>query len=309
MGAIKPEIAAPAGTVLVDSLQNRAIEDRSVQVVGAGGAEPDKLLAAGYGTSFAAPLVSHAALRVAARYPTINGNSIRALVLVGTERIEGFLEPDSAANRSEQRRLVGYGRLSVDRSESSDDHRVVLLSEASLAVDQVHFYRAPVPSSFRQSGGTRSLSIALAFDPPVRVTRLDYLANKMSFQVFHGPTVAEVRAEYVMAEEDHELDDDVDATPERLRSSQLDLQPPDTVRSRGTNQFAHYLRSTKVSDDKPDEYIVAVRNLNRWDTPGASQAYSLAIALERDHQHGDLYAELRAELEPIVVEVEPEIEI
>lgn len=309
MGAIKPEVAASAGTVLVDSLQNHAVADRSVQIVGAGGSQPDKLLASSYGTSFAAPLVSHAALRVAARYPTINGNSIRALVMVGTERVEGFLEPDSASNRAEQRRLVGYGHVSAERSESSDDHRVVLLSEAALAVDEVHFYRVPVPSSFRESGGTRSLTVALAFDPPVRVTRLDYLANKMSFQVFHGPTVAEVRAEYVKADEDQELEDDVDATPERLRGARLDLQPADTARSRGTNQLGHYLRSIRVSDDKPDEYIVAVRNLNRWDTPGASQAYSLAIALERDEQHGDLYAELRAELEPIVIEVEPEIEI
>lgn len=309
MGAIKPEISAPSGTVLVDTLYDRAIEDRSVQIVGAGGAQPDKLLAASHGTSFAAPLVSNAALRIATRYPAINGNSIRALVLVGTRRVERFLEPDNAANRSEQRRLVGYGQLSAERSEISEDHRVVLLSEAALVVDQVHFYRVPVPSSFRQSGGTRSLTVALAFDPPVRVTRLDYLASKMSFQVFHGPTLAEVRAAYVRAEEDEELSGDVDAAPASLKSAQLDLQPTDTARSRGTNQFAQYLRSKKVPDDKPDEYIVAVRNLNRWDTPGASQAYSFAIALERDREHGELYTELRAELEPISIEVEQEIEI
>lgn len=309
MGSIKPELSAPAGSVVVDTLLGRVADDRSVQIVGAGGAQPDRLLAVSNGTSFAAPLVSHAALRVMARYPDINGNSVRALVLIGTEPIGSFMEPESAATRTAQRRLVGYGRLSAERSESSGDHRVVLLSQAALKVDQVHFYSVPVPGSFRQAGGTRSLTVALAFDPPVRVTRLDYLANRMSFQVFHGPTVAEVRTAYVKAEEASELDDDVDATPVSIRESQLNLQPSDQERSRGTNQLARITRSTKVAADKPDEYVIAVRNMNRWDTPAATQNYSLAIALERDELHGELYAELSVGLEALVAEVEVEVEV
>lgn len=307
MGAIKPEIAASSGSVMVDTLYARVVNDRSVQVVGAGGQQPDRLLAASHGTSFAAPLVSHAALRILRRYPSLTGNSVRALLLVGSEALPDFLSGGNAQSRIDQRRLVGYGRVSAERAESSDDHRVVLLGESSLTLDQVHFYRVPLPSSFRQSGGSISITVALAFDPPVRVTRLDYLANKMSFQLFHGTTVADVRAAYVRAESEQGMQEDVDLSPSELRRFQLDLQPSDRERSRGTNQLGRYGRSTKIPDDKPDEMVLAVRSLNRWDSPGATQDYSLAIALERDPQHGEIYAELRVELEPLV-EVEVELE-
>lgn len=307
MGAIKPELAAPSGSVVMDTLHNRVANERSVEVVGAGGAQPDRLLAASRGTSFAAPLVSHAAARVFGRYPALNGNSVRALLLVGAEPLPDFLGEGGAQARVDQRRLIGYGRVAAERSETSDDHRVVLLSESSLTLDEVHFYQVPLPSSFRESGGRISITVALAFDPPVRVTRLDYLANRMSFQLFHGPSVADVRAAYVRAEAEGAMQEDVDLTPSELKRYQPDLQPSDRERSRGTNQLGRYTRSTKVADDKPDEMVLVVRSLNRWDSAGATQDYSIAVALERDLQHGELYAELRAELEPLI-EVEVELE-
>ena len=308
MGAIKPELTAASGSVVVDTLLGRPVNDKLGQVVGAGGSQPDRLLAADQGTSYAAPLVSHAALRILSRYPLLNGNSTRALLLAGADELTPYLEGGATARRDE-RRLTGFGRVSADRAEASDDHRVVLLSETTIRLDQVHFYSIPIPTSFRRPGGQINLAVALAFDPPVRVTRLDYLASKMGFQVFHGPSVDQVRAAYVRAEADEDMQDEVSRTPAELRGSQLDLQPADQTRSRGANQLGRYERHTKVRDESPDEYVVAVRSLNRWDVPATEQRYSLAVLLERDSEHPEIYAELRAELEPLVeVEVEVEVE-
>lgn len=307
MGAIKPELAAVSGSVVVDTLVGRPVNDMLGQVVGAGGSQPDRLLAASHGTSFAAPLVSHAALRILRQYPMLTGNSTRALLLVGADELTPYLVGGANA-RKDERRLTGFGRVSVERAEASDDHRVVLLSETSIRLDQVHFYRIPIPTSFRSPGGRINLAVALTFDPPVRVTRLDYMASKMGFQVFHGPSVEQVRAAYVRAESNQEMQDEVSQTPAELRASRLDLQPADQSRSRGANQLGRYERRQRVDEDKPDEYVVAVRSLNRWDVPETEQRYSLAVLLERDSDHPEIYAELRAELEPLV-EVQVEVEV
>jgi Subtilase family len=70
MNSIKPDLVAPGGSIAVDSLMSRVtLRERAVQVVGAGGIDAGQILASDAGTSFSAPLVSHAALRVLSRYP------------------------------------------------------------------------------------------------------------------------------------------------------------------------------------------------------------------------------------------------
>lgn len=300
MRAIKPELAAPSGSAVVDTVLDRvALNDRLGSVVGAGGRDPERLLAADNGTSYAAPLVSHAALRIIGRYPQLTGNSVRALLLAGADKLDEYLDGGAPA-REHERRLSGYGIVSAERSENSMTHRAVLLSEGRIRLDQVHFYEVPVPTSFRRSGGVISLAVALTFDPPVRVTRLDYLASKMGFQVYYGPSVEEVRAAYVRAESDEQMQDDVAQSPTELGAFKLPLHPADRDRSRGANQLGRYQRRTRISEEAPENFVVAVRNLNRWDLEGEEQPYSLAVLLERDELHPEIYAELRAELEPLV---------
>lgn len=144
MGMVKPELCAPGGSVAFDDGRGRIVEDRSLHVVGAGGERPEQLLADGAGTSFAAPLVAHAALRVLGRYPTLSANSVRALVLASAQPIAQVIGGrGDAANAKEQRRLTGYGRVSAERAEASDDYRAVLLAEHAILIDDVHLYRVP----------------------------------------------------------------------------------------------------------------------------------------------------------------------
>lgn len=175
-GMIKPELSAPGGSATVDTLQGRSRgNDPSTSVIGAGGTDQNRLLAHDAGTSFAAPLVSHAALRVLGRYPALSGNAARALLLLSTEEIEATVDSDRpAAARQQQRRLTGYGRVSAERAETSTDHRAVLLAEHEIQLDDVHLYVMPLPETFFTTGGHCSISVALAYDPPVRQTRMDY---------------------------------------------------------------------------------------------------------------------------------------
>lgn len=163
MHMIKPELCAPGGGFSYDRGASRLVElDPVVRVVGADGSRPDGLLATRVGTSFAAPLVSHAALRVLAAYPTLTSNGVRALLLASAEPTPPVIESDSEVVAwKQQARLTGYGKVSAERAEASDDHRAVLLAEEVMRVNDVHVFTVPLPSSFTERGGWRRQQTAL----------------------------------------------------------------------------------------------------------------------------------------------------
>ncbi|MGH3766052.1 MAG: S8 family peptidase [Pseudonocardiaceae bacterium] len=311
MRMVKPEMSAPGGSLALDELRGAIVwNDPTLCVVGAGGEQPERLLAHGTGTSFAAPLVSHAALRVLGRYPGLSANAVRALVLASVEPLDLVVQGSGAAkDAAEQRRLTGYGRVSAERAEVSDEHRAVLLAEGLLAVDGVHLYTTPIPSTFFDSGGTRTLTVALAFDPKARPTRMDYMASRMMVRAYHGVSLEEVRDAYVdqlevpaSAQDD---DSNRDTTPPALRRYEIDLQPSDRHRAQGAHQYGSRVLPQRLKSERGHDLILAVRNTNRWAGNGESQRYALVVVFERDADHRELYAELRAQLQALAeVEIE-----
>jgi Subtilase family len=245
MNMIKPELCAPGSGFSYDHSSSRLVEmDPVVHVLGAGGSRPDRLLATSAGTSFAAPLVSHAALRVLAAYPALTSNGVRALLLasaVPTPPV--IIGADKEVDAwKQQARLTGYGKVSAEHAEASDDHRAVLLAEEVMQVDDLHVFTIPLPSCFTEPGSWRRITVALAYDPPARPTRLDYLASRMDSWAFRGVTVEQVRNAYAKPQ------DDTDTVPATLSNSNLDLQPSTRVRSPGANQWAmrNFLRPLRT---------------------------------------------------------------
>lgn len=298
--AIKPELCAPGGTYIYDSDQRRIRPDQAAgKIVGAAGGRPDALLATGTGTSFAAPLVAHTALRVLGRYPQLSARAVRALVLASAIPVDCVLDAgtENDAIRT-QRHLSGFGRVDADRAERSTDHRVVLLAEERLLPDQVHFYTVPVPQAFFLPGD-KDLAVALAFDPETRATRLTYLASHMSVFVYRGVPVDDVRAKFAASQGE---------PPETLDTCKISLLPSDADRLLGANQAAGKRWTQGWMPDDYPELVVVVRNTNRWAPVDQSQPYALAVVLEARENMLPLYAELEQQFEALA-EVEPEIEI
>lgn len=212
-----------------------------------------------------------------------------------------MIESDNkAVAREQQARLTGYGRVSAERAEASDDHRAVLLAEEVMRVNDVHVFTVPVPSSFAERGGWRRVTVALAYDPPVRPTRLDYLASRMDFWAFRDVTVEQVRNAYAAPLED------TNTVPAALTDLHLELQPSTTLRSPGANQWASRT-FPRLFKGGQRELVIVVRNTNRWDGDGNKQHYALAVVLERDPRQSTLYAELRAQFE-LLAEAEIELQ-
>ena len=316
-GMVKPELVAPAGNYNWDPEMRRVAV--GIGVVGADAEAPERLLGHRVGVSHAAPHVSHVVLRTAGEYPTASANLLRALVLQSAEPTDVPLDEGTpAATAKLRRRLTGFGGPDVDRAAFSSDFRSVLVAEGAIPLDGVHIYRVPMPSSFFESGGWRRITIGLAYDPPVRVTRLDYLGSRMMFALYKGVDLETVEEAYLrqLAEEAaegasgldmaaDEDDEEYDPGPKSLGSALVDLQPAARVRSAGTNQWATKKLSHRLSADVGDEMLLVVRNVNGWDATTAEQPYAIAIALEREEGRTPIYAELAARLQ---VEVEVEVE-
>lgn len=298
--AIKPELSAPGGTYVHDRDTGDVRKDHARgTVAGASGGNPERILALDVGTSFAAPLISHAALRVLGRYPQLSANAVRALVLASTEQVDLVVDHESQnAAWKVQRWWSGFGRASAERAEASNDQRAVLLAEETIAADQVHFYELSTPACFMRNG-RKSLTVALAFDPETRATRLKYLASRMSVYAYRGVSVQDVQAKFAASQGE---------PPQELDGARIDLQPSDQDRLLGANQAAHAGWQRGWDGERHGTVVFVVRNTRRWPNHDFEQRYALAVALEMPEDLVGPYAELRAQFEALVeVEIETEI--
>lgn len=161
------------------------------------------------------------------------------------------------------------------------------------------------------------ISVGLAFDPPVRATRLTYLGSRMSFAVFRGVALEQVRAQYAAQagrpdghDDESDEDDPDEYVPDDLKRYRCgDLHPGSRARDRGANQAARQVWKRAWKATGHGELVIVVRHTNRWAADDVRQRYALALML-RSHEQSEppLYAEMRARFE-LLAEIEPEIEI
>ena len=194
-GAIKPDLVDYGGNYAVDA---RAGVVSARQGVGELSISRDfaegRLFAGDSGTSFAAPRVANAAARILAEHPAASVDLCRAL-LVAHARTPGACADLFAADADALRNVTGYGQ--VDRSAlcQSLEDCVTLWAAEAIENRRHHFYEIPVPDDFWQGDPrTREVTVALAFRPAVRTTRIDYRAAFAQLQAHPGRVTRSGRA-------------------------------------------------------------------------------------------------------------------
>jgi hypothetical protein len=164
-----------------------------------------------------------------------------------------------------------------------------LYAEDNLRPDDFHVYRIPMTEAFRDTSGQHGVTVSLAYTPPVRHRRFDYMAYQMEFIVVRGVNLQDT---FDMAAADV-----ADPQAGSLSGYELSMRPTRTERSRGCNQVARWSSSQRPRQQHHEDWYVVVRSLNRWmpeNSPG--EPYSLAVALEVERTE-DLYVQLEAEIE------------
>lgn len=290
--AIKPELVAQGGNWVYDQATGTLARDAGVEVLSTSGAFPRRLFGTAVGTSLAAPYVAHLAGRLHAAYPGLSANALRALLAQAAthddELADRFLPFNHDQRERVMRELCGYGAPTWERAGTSTDSRVVLYAQDTVRPDDFHVYRIPMTECLTDVPGPRALRVALAFDPPVRHRRFDYLAYEMDYLVVRGIELADVFAVAASGMEDPDAG--------RLGDYEVKLRPTRTDRSHGTCQVGHRAWSRRPSEDFHDDWHIVVRSLNKWMSSDAPpQPYALTVMLEVE-RGAELYVELEAEV-------------
>ncbi|MEW6737633.1 MAG: hypothetical protein AB1489_40510 [Acidobacteriota bacterium] len=191
-------------------------------------------------------------------------------------------------------RLIGYGFCQTDNLIWSTTNHVRLVAMDEVEEDKLHIYRVPLPNTFYSLRGKRGITVSLAFDPPVRARRREYLARTMWFEVLQGLTtdqVQEYRSRFT-GEESPQLPSwaDVGLRPTRTRVQYSTLQVRRKIWTRST--------SPRIAEgDNIPAFHLLVGCQRRFPTGlPPKQKYGIVVHLWHEGVEIELYQSLKANI-------------
>jgi hypothetical protein len=196
-------------------------------------------------------------------------------------------------NEESRLRLVGYGVASAAQATWSTRHAVRLVAEGVLEEKRFHLYRLPLPENYRTIRGRRGITIALAYNPPMRASRKAYLARTMSIEVAEGLTGVEVEGYYKKPTGEQE---DGSRIP---GSNVLDLRPAVTSVRWSTLQarWKVWQRTPKwkVNSAGETDLFLIVSCQHRFPIvgDGGTQPYALVVNMWHEDAQVEIYQSLR----------------
>lgn len=284
-GAIKPDFVEHAGNLAVRRAGGGTI-DRGLGVITVNGGFADSgAFREVVGTSFAAPAVAHRAAKLLRRVPGASHNLLRALLGAHAHwpaPSVPLLNPnENAEGREKLIRLVGYGCINDDALEQSLDNVVSLICEEQIGNDRCQFYAVPIPDEFWEGGRrTREVTVALAYSPMVRTTRLDYRMTKLKFSLVVANNLDEVAAAFQRNRDE--------GMSERSNSRWLSGE----ARQAGTLQVSRW---TFKQRPRGQLLIVVTRQDAPWSTVNDDlEPYALCVSIaDRANVQSRLYAQVQ----------------
>ena len=302
---LKPDLVDFGGDLVLDG--RRLIQNEpGVAILTLAKSFGRSLFRACCGTSFAAPRIANQAARLFTQFPNASSNLIRALMVSSavhpTEIPASFqgLTPEHKRNRL---KIYGYGQPDLGRAKFSTDNRVVLLEDNLLIpVGKFQMYEIPpLPEDFLQTAGERTLSIALAFDPPTRPTRGDsYLGVTMEFHLFKNISRDNIVNAFVNASQSDSPENFTEISLTDLRRHHgsgisVNLSPGSNLRKKGTLQKGQVdISSHATGYNQTPLYIVVCCN-RKWAKAEEieMQRYALVVSISHSSAEVDLYNQIR----------------
>jgi hypothetical protein len=268
-----------------------------------------RLFKAFCGTSLAAPHVTHVAALIEHALKEQLGeppstNLVRAMIVNSAEipdDVANWLRMlrDTKDNRQQPRRqeyvlrLTGFGKPD-ERICWSRRNQVSLFAEDILPIKSFHIYSIPIPPDFLRRRGNKKIAISLAYDPPVRLSRKDYIATKMFFEVYRGLTHEQV--EYFRRAKESGEDVDLPSVPKTARTN---FTPGWQVLQTSTAQLRTWEKGPRGGADLfkvPDEMkepnlTILVAGKEQFPHPEGldNQSYALVVTFSFDGEEIDLY--------------------
>ncbi|WP_257180737.1 MULTISPECIES: S8 family peptidase [Bradyrhizobium] len=289
--SIKPDLVDYGGTCIFDGATQRIATGENYASSGMLTFRAEYLqglLTAATGTSMAAPRVAYKAALLLRALPQASANMIRALLALSAKHPPEATQSLACLGNDGARLCLGYGMPDAFRALHSEEARVIMIADRQeLPVDQFALYRVPLPKDFQTTKGNRHIKVSLAFDPPVRHSRLEYLGLRMNYHLIRGMTSEQIFEHFRHRSTDEAPFDDLPST------AKCNLAPSRDLRGTSTLQCSTFKMARNV-DRYGDEYFLAVFAERRWAGEEIThQRYSIAVELEHEKEI-NLYISLRA---------------
>lgn len=283
---VKPDVVDYGGNWVINDAGQLEWQNPGVGVISLGTNSAGRLFAVSTGTSFAARRIARLAADVWTAYPDASANLVRALIAIAA-RVPAAIEAQYPGD--EQRlRAVEYGRPVPDLALGCGGNRVVMYFDGAIQSNTVAIHPVPIPPGFTRGRSARRISVALAFDPPVRRQRREYLAGEMTFDLLRNVTPEQIAERYERQGEDR-----VDLWTDRRR---LDLKPGSTRTANSALQLRRIFRK-QLDPDDGDVYYLAVKHRPAAWASGGQQSYAVVVEIvDEERQDIDLYAEVQQQV-------------
>ena len=290
-GAIKPDFVEHAGNTAVTRFAR--LDERGLGVLTLhSGYASGSLFTEDIGTSFAAPALANKAARLLRKNPGTSAHLLRALLGAHAHWPQASRDLVAPTGKSEESakllRLVGHGEVDESALHRSNEDCVTLIDQRAIEKDQHRFYALPIPDAFWRGRGVRTISVAMAYTPAVRTTRLDYRATKLRFWF----VLADDREEVLQAFQRGRQEGLSERNTNRWLSS--------TSRNPGTLQVSRW--EFRRRPEKRQAFVVLGRQDANWNSNGQEESEPYALCARLDvravaEAQVDLYNEVRAQLQ------------
>lgn len=279
---IKPDIAEYGGTAIWQGFSSTLTANRdSCGVLTLHQNYTQRLFAYRHGTSFAAPVAAFKAAAVLDAFPQASANLVRALLGLSADHPDRLVSTASQTGKRNEFRYAGYGVAKLSNALQSDDDRPVMFVEDTLSIDRFAVYEVPIPREFQTTKGRRRIRVSLAFDPPVRNSRKEYMGIKMGYHLARGVSEQDVFDRFRKWEQ-ADRDERGDPFEFELSSWQCKMEPPAKMREAGTLQVGTFRANSNISR-YGDRYFLVVRCEGKWAAPLVNQQ-RFAVAVELAHE-------------------------
>ena len=289
--AVKPDVVEYGGNSAWYGSQRRFYQnDPGLDIVSTNRDYQNRLFASMSGTSFSAPRVAHLAAQILQKYPDISANLVRAII-ANSAGIPS-IALDQFGNEDDRRRLYGYGLPNLNKALFSTDNRVMLMADDEIANDGIHIYEIPIPDIFRSTRGERVITICLAYDPPVRHTRKDYVGVNLEFRLLRGRTTKEIFEWY-----SNQRANGVDPIPSRYVCN---LHPSLQNRGGGTLHKAEFRikQNGALENYSGEHFHLLIQSKKGWldNNLYPVQRYAATVSLEHLGVQLDIYNFLQTQI-------------
>ena len=301
-GAKKPEFVANGGNYGWDGQLNTLVQqDPSLGVItlAPSGSTGGSVVNVVHGTSFAAPFVANQVARLATRYGNADANLLRALTALSARSPA----PRNAV-RIDPAVVAAYGIPDVDSILDSGPRRVILTYQGAMLTNSSVIHEIPIPPEFATGRLEQQLSVALAFDPPVRRSRRSYVEGSMDFDFVRNMEIDDlVRAyERQPTRNEREANPELVALPLPSGRSRPVLQPG--TKALASNTLIRRQMSGAWDPDDESYHLVVTHSPSPWARRGHDddvQGYAIAVELSvRENAGIDLHALVQARLQASV---------